>query len=122
MEITNTTIIKSVNARDGVRVFFQHEDAEKNIYGPYILHRPTLKGIDEVLENHGRRLETQYNYTPDPAEEKIALIETLLQYDNSIIKDVLNLSDKEVNDMKGILESKKAARESEPINEEEIKP
>lgn len=35
MELTNTTIVKSVNARDGVRVFFRHEDAEGNIYGPY---------------------------------------------------------------------------------------
>lgn len=32
MELTNTTIVKSVNARDGVRVFFRHEDAEGNIY------------------------------------------------------------------------------------------
>ncbi|HOS17176.1 MAG TPA: hypothetical protein PKX15_09230 [Bacteroidales bacterium] len=122
MELTNTTIVKSVNARDGVRVFFRHEDAEGNIYGPYIIHRPTLTGLHDVLANHRQRLEEQHNYVPDPEDEKDALIEMLLQYDPSIIKDVLDLSDKEVSDMKGLLENKKAARESDLKKEAEIKP
>ena len=82
----------------------------------------TLTGIHDVLANHRQRLEEQHNYVPDPEDEKDALIEMLLQYDPSIIKDVLDLSDKEVSDMKGLLENKKAARESDLKKEAEIKP
>jgi len=49
----------------------------------------------------------QYNFEPNPEEEKKALIDNLLQYNDDIIKEVLDLSDNEVSSLRDELISKR---------------
>jgi len=111
MKISKSEIIKRVVVENGVRIIFQHEDEDSTIYGPYIINRPNSKGIEEAIERHGYFLELQYNFEPNPEEEKKALIDNLLQYNDDIIKEVLDLSDNEVSSLRNELISK---RDREP--------
>lgn len=120
MKIAKSEIIKKTTTENGIRVIFQHEDEDSTIYGPYIINRANSKGIDEVIERHGYYLELQYNFESDPEEEKKALIDNLLQYDDSIIKEVLDLSDKEVSALRDELISKKESKF--PVDDPGVEP
>lgn len=112
MEIIKTTVIRETAARGGVRVIFQHVDAEGNVHGPYVIHRPTTKGLTDVLADHARRLEARRDYTPDPEDEKLVLIEMLQQHDARVLQEVLGLSAQEVVALRESWERERTAKDA----------
>lgn len=122
MKIVKNTVIKTSSARNGFRVIFEHEDENSTKYGPYVIHRPTLKDIDVVITNHGKQMEEAYNYVAPVADEKKMLIETLLNMDNKTIEEVLKIDSAIVlkNDLTAQKTAIEAPKEEPPKESEEI--